>query len=173
MVHGDALRQGRTTSCGCFHREQLGDRSRTHGQKGTPLYRVWVWMIGRCCNENNASYAYYGGRGITVCPEWRKSFEAFARDVGASFRDGLTIERVDNGGNYEPGNVRWATRQEQARNRRSSRLLTFEGETRTLTEWSERLGLRHQTLQQRLDRSGWTVERALTTPPRQPPRTGA
>lgn len=88
------------------------------GQK-TPLYRTWVSIKTRCFNPNAANYQYYGGRGITMCDEWRDSFEAFALAVGPK-PDGTSIDRIDNDGNYQPGNVRWATHSEQMRNRRTS-----------------------------------------------------
>jgi hypothetical protein len=163
VVVGGDLRSGRTTSCGCGIREATVARSRTHGQSGTRLYRIWCAMITRTTNPNFDRYADYGGRGITVCPEWRESFEAFVRDMGPSYADHLTIDRVDVDGNYEPGNCRWATYKEQARNTRRNRYLTFRGRTKAVAEWAEVLGLKPQAVIDRLDDSGWSVERALTT----------
>lgn len=159
------LRRGNTQSCGCLFREKSGDRARTHGQSETRLYEAWCNIIRRTTNPNHKSYPDYGGRGITVCQEWRESFEAFARDMGPTYRDGLSIDRTDVNGNYEPGNVRWATPKEQARNMRTNRLVTAWGQTKSLAEWAELQGLNYQTLYNRLTRSGWPIERALTTPP--------
>lgn len=165
IVRAYNLSRGNSQSCGCIRSEKSGARVRTHGQHGTRLYETWCNIIRRTTNPNHGSYADYGGRGITVCPEWRDSFEAFARDMGPTYRDGLSIDRVDTNGNYEPGNVRWATPKEQARNMRRNRLVTAWGHTKTLAEWAELQGLNYQTLYNRLTRSGWSVERALTTPP--------
>jgi hypothetical protein len=154
------LRLGRATSCGCTGRNEIFKT--THAQAGTPLYRRWAEMVKRTTNPNGARYADYGGRGITVCPEWRQSFEAFARDMGPTFQPGLTLERIDNERGYAPGNVRWATYREQARNTRRNHRVQFRGQNRILVEWCELLGLSYGAVRQRLYR-GWPTERALTT----------
>lgn len=120
-VEGSALRAGRVSSCGCLWQESQSTRSREHGLTGTLTYKSWQNAIQRCTNPNNPKYADYGGRGIRVCDRWVNSFEAFFADMGER-PVGLTIERKDNDGNYEPGNVRWATRKEQTRNRRCTKL---------------------------------------------------
>ncbi|UOR02035.1 hypothetical protein MUN77_01505 [Leucobacter allii] len=120
-VKGSQLRQGKTSSCGCVKRE-VWKNSITHGQGGptriTSLYRTWKGMKSRCTNPNRPDYSRYGGRGIEVCDRWLHSFEAFASDVGEKPGPGYSIDRIDNDGNYEPGNVRWATASEQRRNQR-------------------------------------------------------
>jgi hypothetical protein len=98
--------------------QQCQPNRRKHGATGTPEYTCWVRMLIRCYNPTHEHYKYYGGRGITVCPEWRKSFEAFLRDVGLRPSADLSLDRIDVNGNYEPGNVRWATRLVQSQNRR-------------------------------------------------------
>ena len=117
-------------------------------------------MIQRCTNPKNDRFASYGGRGITVCERWRRSFDAFATDVGARPSRQHTIDRIDNTKGYEPGNVRWATAIQQQRNMRSNVQVTFRGETLLLVEWAERLKIKYTTLSLRLFR-GWSVERAL------------
>ncbi|MFF8589905.1 hypothetical protein ACF061_00450 [Streptomyces sp. NPDC015220] len=162
VVQGTRLRTGKTLSCGCYHREQSAARRRTHGQSGTRLHVIWQSMIQRCTDPRSKSYANYGGRGITVYPEWRESFEAFARDVTDGFDPRLEIDRIDNSRGYEPGNVRWIPHVANQRNKRNNRLVTFRGQTKALAEWAELLGMKAGTIQWRLSH-GWTPQRALTT----------
>ncbi len=138
-----------------------GNGSRVmHGQSKTRLYGIWSGMMDRCFNEKSEAYRHYGGRGITVHSSMQH-FEGF-RSVVGSRPGGMTIERIDNDGNYAPGNVRWATRKEQCRNTRVNHLVTYRGETRTLAEWAEILGIAQATLGYRL-RDGWDVEKAFNT----------
>lgn len=160
------LRSGNTASCGCWQKEirkTLGQRVKTHGLTRTRLYRIWNGMVARCVNPNERIYDYYGGRGITVCDEWRK-FESF-RDWALShgYTDSLSIDRIDVNGNYEPNNCRWATAKEQHNNQRSNRLLTAFGKTQTLQQWADELNVNRRTICYRLNR-GWSLEDALTTP---------
>ena len=120
-------------------------------------------MVARCTNPKWHRYDRYGGRGISVCAKWR-IFEAFLADMGIKPR-GFTLERMDNDGNYEPGNCLWATRKTQARNRRGNRLLTLNGVSRSLAEWSDVTGVNYNTLKSRL-KYGWSIERVLTVPVR-------
>lgn len=118
IVHGNHLRRGVTTSCGCRARQVNRARHLKHGGKGTAEYRTWQAMKRRCLNPNSQDYKNYGGRGIAVCPEWRDDFAVFLAHVGPRPGSGYTIDRLDVNGNYEPGNVRWATAAEQRRNQR-------------------------------------------------------
>lgn len=117
-ANGSDLRRGHTTSCGCVMKQINRAAKTTHGGRGMPEYEIWCSMIKRCENPNHHAYARYGGRGIAVCPGWRADFAVFLRDVGHRPNPELSLDRLDNDGNYEPGNVRWATAKEQAANRR-------------------------------------------------------
>ena len=110
-------------------------------QRRTPEYTAWVNMIQRCENQNLRWYQRYGGRGISVCPEWRSSYEAFLRDMGRRPSPEHSVDRIDVDGNYEPRNCRWATSKEQQRNRSNSRTLAIDGVSKTLAEWSEVSGI--------------------------------
>ncbi len=162
------LRIGHSRSCGCLQAEVTTERSLFHGHskrgKRTKAYGVWCNMLSRCTNPNVQSYEDYGARGITVCKRWLK-FENFLEDMGEP-PTGLTIDRIDNNGNYEPGNCAWKTRLQQARNRGGKRkpiLITFDGLTLTLKEWSQRLGISHSMLRGRYEHK-WPVEKMLQVP---------
>lgn len=135
------LYDGQSKSCGCLKREKTAQRSKKHGMTGTVEYRIWSGIKGRCCNPKNQAFSDYGGRGITMYEEWINSFDVFFAYVGLRPDPQYTIDRIDNDSGYRSGNIRWATMKEQARNRRSSRLITYNDETLTLAEWSERTGV--------------------------------
>lgn len=137
-------------------------------KRADPYYhekRTRGLMIERCDRPANKRFHRYGGRGITVCERWRESFENFLADMGRR-PPGTTIDRIDNDGNYEPGNCRWATRREQRLNSSQNHFLSFRGETLPLCVWAERLGLPTYVIRARLNRLGWSVEDALTQPTR-------
>lgn len=140
-----------------------------HGEAiaGNPSleYVTWTAIKRRCLNPRASDYPNYGGRGITICDAWRDSFEAFLANVGRRPSSQHSIDRIDNNGNYEPGNVRWATRREQANNMRTNRRLTFDGVTRTATEWARIVGMEPYLVHRRLS-DGWSIERALNAPVR-------
>ena len=148
---------GQTKSCGCIL------RSPRTTELDRRLSGVHSNMKARCSNPNNPHYKYYGGRGITVCEEWQHvdKFREWAYNNG--YKPGLTIDRIDVNGNYEPSNCRWVTMQEQQFNKTDSHLITYKGETKCLAEWENQLGIDHRTILARLN-NGWTVEQALFTP---------
>lgn len=189
-IRSTSLRGGITTSCGCLHRElasallrDRGDIQRakakskltthgcTAGRKPTRAYRTWLGMVKRCHNPADHSFPRYGGRGIFVCERWRSSFEAFLADMGEPAA-ALTIDRIDNDGPYSAENCRWATPIQQARNKRTSRMVAFRGESLSVAEWAERTGLSAGCIARRLD-AGWEVEPSLTKPSRVALRAGA
>lgn len=149
---------GKIKSCGCLHTTH--GMSRADNGEEPRLYRIWRAMRQRCLNEDDAAFPRYGGRGISICPEWADYANFHAWAVVSGYRDDLTIDRIDNDGNYEPGNCRWATYTEQARNVRRNRLVTYRGVTKSLVEWSEILGVEASALRYRLE--NWTIERAMT-----------
>ena len=155
-VRGAMLRSGNARSCGCT-------RYLARGLYGTSEHRTWSGMKTRCYNPQAHSYRRHGARGITICDRWRKSFVNFLADMGPKPFPEASIERVDNDGPYSPENCVWASRLEQARNMRSNRLLTYNGETMCLSAWAQRFGLQSDTIAARIAR-GWSIEKALTTP---------
>lgn len=130
------------------------------GEKATPEYHSWCAMRQRCEDPRASKYPRYGGRGIKVCPEWSESFEAFLRDVGPRPSPRHTIGRENNNGNYEPGNVRWETHEQQANNRSNNRLIEWNGKTQTMRQWAAEIGFSYHALQSRLDR-GWPLDLAM------------
>lgn len=154
-VMGGHLSTGHTTSCGCKNLKH------GHGDPTDPTYCTWVRMRQRCEQPKLKAYPRYGGRGIIVCERWQK-YENFLADMGPR-PDGLSLDRINNDGNYEPGNCRWATDYEQQNNRSSNRPITWRGRTQNLKQWAKELGMRHTTLSRRLG-AGWSTERAFTEP---------
>lgn len=157
------LLNGHTLSCGCLQKERAKESATSHGMGGTRLHRIWAHMKERCNNPNFRRYVDYGGRGITLCEEW-ETFEPFAKwALCNGYADDLTIERIDNDKGYSPDNCRWATRFEQASNKRSNHLYTIDGATDTMTNWARKYGIASTIVFCRLNR-GWDEYRALTTP---------
>ena len=155
------LNSGHTRSCGCLHLETVKVNGKTHGLSNTHLFRIWCDMRKRCANPNAMHFHRYGGRGIKVCNEWQ-NFELFYKWAMANgYQENLTIDRIDNDGNYEPSNCRWATQKEQQNNRSTNKLITFEGETLNLTQWSKKTGISYRKLVDRLGKLNWSVERAF------------
>lgn len=161
-VAGCALKAaGGIKSCGCKRRELVGNANRTHGMYRSDEYKIWQKMHRRCYDTNCKQYGRYGGRGIVICELWRNSFEEFYKSVGPRPSKKHSIDRIDNNGNYEPGNCKWSTMMEQTRNRSSTVFLTFNGKTMCVTDWALFLGVPAGTLYTRLN-CGWSPERTLT-----------
>lgn len=154
-ISGKSLKNGGTKSCGCLQVESRRNASSTHGhyrnRKPTKIRSAWSSMKDRCLNRKHKDYKNYGGRGIDVCERWKNSFEAFLADVGDPPSQDHTIERICTNGNYEPGNVKWATRLEQRHNRRDKvHTHTYGDEEKTAREWSEYFGIKRKTLERKL-----------------------
>lgn len=150
------------SSCGCFHSEQIANRNRKHDSSYSRIYTIWDKMKRRCCNPTDPAYKDYGGRGITVCDEWLNSFVSFREWANENgYSKDLSIDRIDVNGNYCPENCRWADAKTQCNNRRNNHNITFNGETRTIAEWSRVTGIPQDVISYRV-KSGWGTERALT-----------
>lgn len=167
-ISAAVLRRGTTVSCGCHRRaalkagrEALVKRATTHGKSRTREYRIWANAIYRCTTPTCPGYADYGERGIKVCERWQ-DFENFLADMGPC-PPRFTLDRIDNDGDYTPENCRWATRKQQANNRRTSQWFTYKGEKRTAAEWCKRLKMNKATFWSRV-RDGWSIERIVETP---------
>ena len=160
------LIRGNTKSCGCIFNE----RNEMHGLINTRLYRIWANIKARCYYKKCVDYNDYGGRGITMCDEWKNSFKSFhdwAFDNGYDEKADkwkCTIDRIDVNGNYEPSNCRWATIKEQANNKTNSLNITYKGETKTLAQWAEELDLPYKTLYARIHSYHWDVIEAFERP---------
>jgi hypothetical protein len=152
-VKTDALKSGKTKSCGCYNL----DRITKHGMYKTREFSIWRCIKDRCYNSNKDSYKYYGGRGITMSDEWKNSFMNFYRDMGKSPTHLHSIDRIDVNDNYSKDNCRWATPKQQANNTTRNIKIKYMGETRTLKQWAEAIGIQYQTLQYRYY-AGKTVE---------------
>lgn len=133
----------------------------SHGMHSSPEYGIWCHIKERCNNSNNKHYHNYGQRGIKVCDRWQKSFLAFYEDMGKR-PIGMTLERINNNGNYESSNCKWATRKEQGNNTRRNVILIYKGRSQNVTQWCTQLGIRQQTMFGRIKR-GWSTEKIITT----------
>ena len=165
VVPGYELRKGLVISCGCAKAERASKLNLSHGKTKSKEYRIYKNMINRCYFVKRSDYARYGGKGISVCAEWRTSFEAFYADMG-DCPEGHSIDRIDSKGNYEPSNCRWATLKTQQNNRGNCVYIEYLGKRQTLTEWCEELSLPYKTIRARITDYGWESVKALTTPVR-------
>lgn len=158
IVFTQSLKSGHSTSCGCYQKEI----ATSHGKKNTRLYGIWHNIKWRCYNPKSHEYLRYGGRGITVCDEWRNDFQSFYDWAMANgYEDNLSIDRIDNDGNYCPENCRWATAKEQANNRKGNNRITALGVTRTIAEWEKESGISRQAILWRISH-GWSTNDAVS-----------
>lgn len=170
LISLKSLKKGLTKSCGCIKREQMKDFFKTHGLSKTKFYRHWRSMIQRCQNETQDSYHLYGGRNIKICDRWNK-FENFYEDTYKNFQkhtkifgeNQTSLDRIDSNKGYNKENCKWSTQKEQSNNRRSNRLITYNGQTKTIAQWSELTNLKYTTLWTRLFSYNWSVKKAFNT----------
>lgn len=209
QVSGGNLKSGHTQSCGCWQKEKTSQVAKKHGMSRSAEYRTWFAIKKRCYDQSCTRYPRYGGRGITVCDRWLESFEHFLSDMGPRPSANHSIDRINNNGNYEPKNCRWATNKEQSNNTSRNHKVTINGTTKTITQWadahglhwsvvmsrvrkglsgesliepsairskfltfngicdtykgwSERTGIKAETISQRIYRNKWSIEKTLT-----------
>lgn len=172
IAQGPKLKSGKRKSCGCYNDKLRKEFAKNHTQyskynvpKGFskhPIYNSFNHMINRCYNKKDTGYSLYGGRGISVCDEWLNNPQSFLDwSLTHGWKKGLSIDRIDVNGNYEPSNCRWTTNKVQSNNKRNNVYITFNDQTRTVTQWAEYLNINKRTLNNRINR-GWSIEKALT-----------
>lgn len=169
VAYSGPLLSGHTQSCGCRARDLNSKRMRkvktTHGNSQSRLYKIWCSMKDRCYRKNSTGYAYYGGRGIQMCDEWKADFTVFSEWAFANgYKETLSIDRIDVDGNYSPENCRWATVKQQGNNRRSNKVIVIDGISHTLMEWCEIYAAPYDRVKQRIAKLGWDAQRALSEP---------
>lgn len=158
VIRGVTMMTGKAMSCGCLQKENMSKRTYKHGMTESATYHCWEAMKDRCLNPKNPAYKNYGGRGIKICERWM-SFENFLADIGEKPK-GKSLDRMDNNGNYELSNCRWATVEEQWNNKRTNHILVYNGIALTIAQWARRLQITQGTLYSRIHR-GWSIEKAL------------
>jgi hypothetical protein len=172
LVSGAKLRSGHTKSCGCLIVDtfrETGRNRKTHGQSYSSLYSIWRGMIKRCSRLKNSNYAWYGGRGISVCGEWDvfENFFEWNKSLGElGYKQGLSLDRIDNEAGYSPDNCRWATAVTQARNKRNNLLVTINNETKCVAAWADIFNINRYVVYTRI-RNGWEINEKLFLPSRQ------
>jgi hypothetical protein len=165
VIEGRLIKKGAVTSCGCRKLEITKEVMSTHGLSSSRIYATYNHMKLRCYHTENKAYHHYGGRGIKICDEWlgENGFINFYNwSMENGYTEKLSIDRIDNNGNYEPNNCRWVTMTEQANNKRTNLYFTYNGETKTLTEWCNKLGLKYDPVRKRIVDSGYSFEKAIT-----------
>lgn len=151
-AHGNEVRRGGVISCSSCAKDKRRQATSTHGESNSSEYAAWEAMKRRCNNPNSFGFEHYGGRGISVCNEWIDSFVSFLEDMGRKPSEKHTLDRTDCNGNYNKRNCRWATREEQANNKRNNRIITIGRESRTLSQWAKSTGLSESCIRGRMRR---------------------
>ena len=172
-VTASALKSGFVEDCGHCVKSQAKKHYPKITAKKTRLYNTWCAMKVRCYNQDSEKFNRYGGRGITVCEEWKNSFQAFYEwAMSHGYSDELTIDRIDNDGNYEPSNCRWITNKEQQNNRSNNKLISYNGKTLNISQWAELTNIPASVLYCRIYKYGWDFEKAINTPLRHKKKNG-
>jgi hypothetical protein len=157
-IRVDHFFNDKQTTCGTFHKKY------ENSVIGNKIYNTWNRMINRCYNPKSHKYYRYGKRGISVCKDWLNNYDNFyIWCINNGYKEGLSLDRINNDGNYEPSNCRWTTRKQQQRNMCRNRIITYKNQTHCLAEWCERLNLKYETIKSRLNK-GWSIERAFEEP---------
>ena len=168
-IIGESLVSGNTSSCGCVRKEKTKEKNLVHGCSGNSMYNVWKSMKGRCFNHKNKGYDNYGGRGISVCEEWN-DYSNFHEDMASTYESGLTLDRIDNNGDYCKDNCRWVPLRTQMRNQRRTIRVEWDGNSVSLRDLCEQKNLNFHMVKNRIFRLGWDVKRAIETPPLRKPK---
>ena len=164
QVVGIDLKSGHTQSCGCLQKEVLLKRTIKHNMSKSRIHRIWSRMKSRCYNEKVIEYKNYGGRGIIIYDEWKNNFQNFYNwSINNGYSDDLTIDRINNDGNYEPSNCRWIDNEQQQKNKRNNHFLTYKETTTCIADWEKIKGFKKGLIKSRL-KLGWTIEQAIETP---------
>ena len=165
IVSRNSLRSSAIKSCGCLRKENTKNMRTKHGLRNTQIYKTWANIKTRCYNPNKDTFNYYGGRNVEMCQDWKEDFINFYNwSMEHGYKEGLTIDRINPSGNYEPSNCRWVTMKEQQNNKLNNHYVMYEGQKHTLMEWSEILNINYRTLHKRLMYLNWSIEKAFTTP---------
>lgn len=159
LSYSTNLIRGVASSCGCIKKSVLGKNTTKHGLSKTRIFKIWAGVRKRCLNEKCQSYHNYGGRGIKICERWN-DFYNFYNDMINGYSDELTLDRIDPNGDYTPSNCRWVNHQAQANNRRNNVFICFNGETKTIAQWSNITGVRRNAISYRI-KHGWDLKDAL------------
>ena len=167
IIEKNRLKTGRTKSCGCLRKEIISKIKGTHHLTKTRIFRIWDCMKTRCLNKNYTYFKHYGGRGITICDEWKNDFKQFYDwAINNGYAENLTIDRIDVNGNYEPSNCRWVTMKQQRRNTTKNIFVEINGVKKVLIDWCTDYKIKYTTVLSRIH-SGWEIVKALTTPSRE------
>lgn len=161
-ARGKNIRNGAVKSCGCLRKIPY---NKTHGMSKSRLYKEWAGIKARCCYKSAKKEKSYGGRGISICEEWKNSFDSFKLwALKNGYNDSLTIERIDFNGDYCPDNCRWIPFSEQCNNKRSNIIITYNGKTQTLSQWCKELCLDYKLVNSRIKKLGWSFEKSISEP---------
>lgn len=165
IINAETIKRQKVFSCGCYIKEKLKKGLNVkHGLTNHRLYHIWCCMKNRCYNVNYLEFKYWGGKGVSICDEWKNNFENFYNwAIDNGYKDNLSIDRIDGNKNYCPENCRWATAKEQANNQRNNKLIFYKNQTKTLAEWCNFFGVKYSLVRDRIYRYNWSFEKAITT----------